>query len=675
VQRLVSLAACILIAGLAAAAAGWLAFPESGLRGSYYTNLTRTGPPMTVTIDRTLSTDTLDNGAAGVWPAFSAEWSGFLVITRAGRYEFAVTSDDGSELAIDDRDVVRNGGLHGPQEARGAIDLAAGIHPIRLRYEQAGGGFVLDVRFGRSGETLAEIPAARLLPDRMSFVEYRLRRAVPWAAAGIAVVLWLVVASKGRLERRAGHEGPIAKHAIAAIVLVGVAVRIVMMLGSNPILWGDSDVFLDTADAIRAGRYLQHDPFRTLLYPYFLAPFLGVSTEPPMDQVIVGAQHLLGVAAAVCFYLAGRVALGSRAALAGALLFAVHTTALFYENSILSETLFVFVLAAGLLAIGWFADAPSAGRAIAAGAACAALTYTRPVAQWFFLVPVALVIAGGWSLPQRPASARWRPRPWRQRLALAAIITISFAALMLPWALVNQQQYGFFGIAIGRGFGLYIRVFEIDRFDPPADTGYPEARDLLMRARTMHQESPASQVLNWLGDRRRYSFVQKDAIMAQAAAEAVRQHPVRFAVNSIKQWSHQLSGPLGDEAICTSAEVGSYVCSSRTVGYAREPFLNRPRRADQPLRPWVVSYFRHARIPFTLVSALALFGVVAALARPAPAAAHAVLLALTIAYFTFLPALAQSPQDRYRLPVDALLLMFAAFGVMRLIQEVRRPLR
>jgi len=657
-NRLVGFAACILIAGLGAAA-GRLALPRSGLRGNYYTNLTRSGPPIVVTIDRSLSTDTLDNGTAGVWPAFSAEWNGFLVIDRAGRYEFAVTSDDGSELDIDDRNVVRNAGLHGPQEARGSIDLTAGIHPIDLRYEQAGGGFALEVLFGRTGETLVEIPAAQLIPDQISSAEYRLRRRVPLITGIVAALVWLTVT---RRRERASHwqEDTVFDRptvAIAVIVIVGLVARAIMMLGSNAILWGDSEVFLSTADAIRAGRYLEHDPFRTLLYPYFLAPFLSVSTEPPMDQVIVAAQHLLGVASAVGFYLAGRLALGSRAALAGALLFALHTTALFYENSILSETLFVFVLAAALLVIGWFVNAPSAGRAIAAGAACAALTYTRPVAEWFFLVPVAFAIAVAW--------------PWRRRLALAALITITFAALMLPWALVNQRQHGFFGIAIGRGFGLYIRVFEIDRLDPPEDTGYAEAREVLIRARTTHQYSPATYVRDWLGDRRRYSTVQKDAIMAQAAAEAVRQHPLRFTLNSLRQWSHQLSGPLGDEAICASPEVGRYVCSSRTVGYAREPFLNRPRRADQPLRPWVVSYFRHARIPFTLVSALALFGMVAGIAPPARAAAHGILLALTIAYFTFLPAFAQSPQDRYRLPVDALLLMFAAFGVMRLIHEMK----
>jgi hypothetical protein len=431
------------------------------------------------------------------------------------------------------------------------------------------------------------------------------------------------------------------------------------MLGSNAILWPDSDVFLGAVDAIRDGRYLAHDPFRTLLYPYFLAPFLMMRSEPPMDEVIVAAQHLLGVVAAVCFYVAGRTAVGWGAALAGALLFSLHTTQLFYETSIMSEVFFGFVLAVGLVPMSRFVRRPSIGGAIATGVACAALTYTRPVAQWFFVVPA---VVAALHMPS-----------WRARVVLPAAVALTFALLMLPWALVNLRQHGFFGVAIGQGFGLYIRVFEIDGFDPPASTRYPDARDVLLFARATHQYSPATHVRDFLGGGRTYSVIQKDAVMAGAALEAVRAHPVRFALNTARQWGRQLSG-LGDEGICHGAE-GAYACSRRTIGYAREPFLNRPRHADEPVRPWVVAYYRNFRIPITIVSAIAAFGSVVAMGQRGRRRAASAFLALVIAYFTFLPAFAQSPQDRYRLPVDALLFMFAAYGLMRLIRSAFAAVR
>jgi hypothetical protein len=308
VQRVLALAACLVIAA-GGAAVGQLALPRQGLRGHYYTNLTRTGPPVAIAIDRSLSTDTLDNGTAGVWPAYAVEWTGLLIVDRAADYEFAVTSDDGSELEIDDRVVVANGGLHAAQEARGSIHLDAGVHPIRLRYEQAGGDFALEVRYGVAGEPLAPLPASRLTPDGITYRAYRLRRAVPWAAAAIAVALWIAARRRFSLGTFTPPATPATwtrratRRAIIAVIVAGAAVRLAVMLGSDAILWGDSDVFLLAVDNIRAGRYLEHDPFRTPLYSFFLAPFLSLSSEPPMDQVIVAAQHALGVADGFCFFL------------------------------------------------------------------------------------------------------------------------------------------------------------------------------------------------------------------------------------------------------------------------------------------------------------------------------------------------------------------------------------
>ncbi len=56
---------------------------------------------------------------------------------------------------------------------------------------------------------------------------------------------------------------------------------------------------------------------------------------------------------------------------------------------------------------------------------------------------------------------------------------VMVVAVMLPWSLLNQRQFNYFGVAIGRGFGLFIRVFDIDRLEPPPDTRLPEIRKML----------------------------------------------------------------------------------------------------------------------------------------------------------------------------------------------------
>lgn len=657
---MVTIAACILI-GLGGAAAGRWATPRAGLRGHYYSNLTRSGEPIAVTIDRAISTDTLDNGVAGVWQAYSVEWTGFIVVLEADTYEFETISDDGSELEIAGQVVVRNGGLHGPQRARGSIHLRPGVHPIRVRYEQAGGGFALAVKYALPGYPLADIPASRLLPDAMSLGEYRWRSAMPLVSGIVAMLLWIAagrtLARRGPPPRGESRSLPIDRPAVAIgiLLVVSIAVRIFMMLGSDAILWGDSVVFIDAVGAIGSGRFLDHDPHRTLLYPYFLAAFLIWTGEPPVDQIIVGAQHLLGVMSAVCFFLAGRPVFGSRIAFAGALLLTMHTTQLFYEMSILSEVLFTLVLAISLVPMVAFVAKPSVRGAIVTGVACAALTLTRPVAEYVFMVPLAasMVVL----------------KHWRDRLMVAAALGITVAAILLPWASVNLRQFGFFGVALGRGFGMAIRVFDIDRLPPPPQTQYPDVKNALEFAIRTTASSPATFVRDELR-RRRYSSAQADAMMNRFAMEAAMQHPWQFAINSFKQWGIQLGGSMSDEAICASAQ-GPYVCSLRTQGYALGPFLNRPRYADEPVRPWVVAYIRHGQIPMGLVLALAVFGLIAYVAERPPHVMTGVLLGLVVAYFTFLPAFGQSPQDRYRLPVDALLFMFAALGLTRLVGHLR----
>jgi len=661
VQRLLAVAVWILVAAVGLAI-GRLALPRTGLRGHYFTNLTRSGEPVAVVVDDSISTDTLDNGTAGVWTAFSAEWTGALLIDEPGSYQFSTISDDGSELEIDDQLIVRNGGRHGPQEASGRMTLAAGIHPIRLRYEQDGGGFALALNYARGDDRLAPIPSSRLLPDPTTYARYRIRRLIPFAGAIIAVLLW--VAASHVLARRgppAWLSRPVLPRldrpgvALTILIVVAVAMRIFMMLGSNAILWGDSDVFIASFGFIRNGQFFEHDPFRTLLYPYFLTAFLIWSGEPPMDQVIVGAQHVLGVIAAVAFFAAGRRAFGTRIALAGSLVFVVHTAQLFYENSILSEAFFGCVLALSLWVMLELIRQPSVPRAIAAALACVVMTMTRPIAEYFVVIPFSLAMI---------AATRWR-----QRVKIAATIVAIYALCVLPWASLNQREFGFFGVALGRGLGLFVRTFEIEHFDPPADTRYPEISEILAYGRAT-QYSPATYVRDELR-RRHHSAAQSDELMYRSAAEAVSRRPIDFALGSLRQWWRQLGGPLGDDGICASPD-GPYLCSVRTIGYAREPFLNRPRSAHQPVRPWVVAYFKHFRIPMHVVSALAALGAVACLGLAGDALLPGLLLVLTAAYFTFLPAVAQSPQDRYRLPADALLFILAAFGVTTLSHRLFR---
>ena len=67
---------------------------------------------------------------------FAIDYKGRFWIEHPGKYKFALRSDDGSRLYIDDTLVIDNDGQHPPQTEYGTIDLDGGIHFIRVSYFQ-----------------------------------------------------------------------------------------------------------------------------------------------------------------------------------------------------------------------------------------------------------------------------------------------------------------------------------------------------------------------------------------------------------------------------------------------------------------------------------------------------------------------------------------------------------
>jgi len=67
---------------------------------------------------------------------FAIDYTGRFWIERPGQYRFALLSDDGSKLYIDDGLVIDNDCQHPPMARKAAIELSGGIHHIRVSYFQ-----------------------------------------------------------------------------------------------------------------------------------------------------------------------------------------------------------------------------------------------------------------------------------------------------------------------------------------------------------------------------------------------------------------------------------------------------------------------------------------------------------------------------------------------------------
>jgi putative heme-binding domain-containing protein len=93
---------------------------------------------------------------------FCVRWQGVVRCPVEGQYTFAIESDDGSQLVIDGKLVVDNGGDHALREKRGQVTLAKGDHPLRLEFVQGEGEAACRLLWAFADHDLQVVPADAL---------------------------------------------------------------------------------------------------------------------------------------------------------------------------------------------------------------------------------------------------------------------------------------------------------------------------------------------------------------------------------------------------------------------------------------------------------------------------------------------------------------------------------
>lgn len=83
---------------------------------------------------------------AGQKDNFGLRFDGRIKISKAGKYEFMVASDDGSALWVDGKEIASVDGVHPRSERRGSVELKEGLHAIAVEYFELAGGEELEVR-------------------------------------------------------------------------------------------------------------------------------------------------------------------------------------------------------------------------------------------------------------------------------------------------------------------------------------------------------------------------------------------------------------------------------------------------------------------------------------------------------------------------------------------------
>ena len=122
---------------------------NSGFRGEIYPidpgsrklpNFSKLKPVGTIyTPSLCVPARSFDEGFPGITGRFewcAIDYTGRFWISEPGTYRFALASDDGSILYIDDKIVIDNDKQHPVIEKEGKVKLKVGVHRIRLSYLQ-----------------------------------------------------------------------------------------------------------------------------------------------------------------------------------------------------------------------------------------------------------------------------------------------------------------------------------------------------------------------------------------------------------------------------------------------------------------------------------------------------------------------------------------------------------
>ncbi|UJS22234.1 MAG: TIGR03663 family protein [Candidatus Brocadia sp.] len=130
-----------------------------GLNVKYYDTIECTGTPFLSRVEKGAISFAYHNETQKPYRSpFCIEWEGYLSIPEKGTYQFATRSDDGSVVYLDGSVVVDNDDIHAARYIFGIISLGKGMHHVRIKYFDGGGGAVMEFLWKPPGGRESLVP-------------------------------------------------------------------------------------------------------------------------------------------------------------------------------------------------------------------------------------------------------------------------------------------------------------------------------------------------------------------------------------------------------------------------------------------------------------------------------------------------------------------------------------
>ena len=258
-----------LVAGYAAAAVTATALllvldagsaETSGLRREVYPEVGFTGTPLVDDVSPEVTLDFIDADPTLPQRNFSIRWRGFWYVPETTEVDLHGAGDDRLDVWLDGELVIRRTPPADMHALVRTVTLEAGIHNLRVEYEQHGGARALRLGWARRGGRPAPLPPHRLFHAWPNRGNIRVAHSAAWLGP-IVSILWAapVLASAAFLARRAWRSrarwGPGSTYdrywqagrraaLVSAVAAVSLQALLARLPGWNPAsLWADDLVY------------------------------------------------------------------------------------------------------------------------------------------------------------------------------------------------------------------------------------------------------------------------------------------------------------------------------------------------------------------------------------------------------------------------------------------------
>jgi hypothetical protein len=465
--------------------------------------------------------------------------------------------------------------------------------------------------------------------------------------------------------------------ALAVLLGAGLLLRVYFLLVWSPGITGysDSGIYFDGAFSS-----LWADPIRPVGYSMFLRLLHAVA--PHLILVII-VQHALGLGAAVLFFLAVRRCGGPRGlGLAPAAIIALGGDQLFLEHAALSDSLFVFLLAAML----YCAVRASHGGALwsALAGVCAGLGVWVREEGVVMIALVALWLCFSAGAPTRRTLGIGAVSLALSLATVGGYVGWRHAASGKPGVLTSNSAWNLYGRTAGWA--------DCTKFTPPPGTrglcepappsqrGYPSIKSKRRRSTEYYIYSPASPAYRLLGPAYLVSkHPHAMELLRKWSEAAILGQPLEYLravwLDTIRLFdpNHSSYGDLSADQMI-AVMLGGFPPNSGKNGLVEfwqarlYPHDARPHRGDiGPLKAWE----RLTRVDGVWMGILLALCLAGPWLLSGPTRAGMILFALSAVTLLFFPILIKGYDYRFVIPAFAPLLGAGALAAWGLAVRIK----